>query len=307
MTRRPQPLTRLTVATGALALLLAACARAPQRPSLAGPGVPPGGIDHGVATDQLVLRIDTIPGPTIHPGSSTNIPSFSLFGDGTLVTLGPHVTIYPSSALPSLHERHLTEAGVQAVLAAAGRAGLLGPDRAYDTPPIPDAGTTIFTVIAGGSTHTVRVLGLGSGITDGTPMQQVKARQALSAFAARLDDLTSWLPAGSVGTETPYRIERLQVNIRPGAPQLASGLSQESLDWPLSPGLVAWGSLQQGPGPVRIDVRCGAAAGPDLAALLPSVRTANTLTAWRSGGDLFALTFTPLLPDQAACPPSPAI
>ena len=62
---------------------------------------------------------------------------------------------------PSLAQRRLTEDGIQAVLAAAGRAGLLGPDRTYDTPPIPDAGQTTFTVNANGSTHTVRVVGMG--------------------------------------------------------------------------------------------------------------------------------------------------
>jgi hypothetical protein len=269
--------------------------------------VPPGGIEHPLRADQLVLRVDAPPGPTINPATVVDVPSFSLLGDGTVVTPGPQVEIYPPPALPSLLQRHVTEAGVQAILRAAQQAGLLGPDATYVTPPLPDAGLTTFTVDAGGSTHTVRVLALGGGITDDTPYNEVRARQALSAFDAKLRDLGSWLPAGSVGTDAPYTVQRLQVNVQPGAPEGGTGLGRNVVDWPLTPALTAWGSPQRGPGPVRLDVRCGAVSGGDLTKLLPLVRTAGTLTAWRSGGALFGLRFTPLLPDQHACPPSPAI
>jgi hypothetical protein len=305
MTRRPGSRARLSLAPVALALVLAACARVSVGPSAS--TVPPGGIQHPLGADQLVLRVDAPPGQTINPATVVDIPSFSLFGDGTVVTPGPQVEIYPPPALPSLLQRRVTEAGVQTILKAAQQAGLLGPDATYSTPPIPEASLTTFIVDAGGSTHTVRVLALGGGVTDDTPYNEVKARQALSLFDTKLRDLPSWLPAGSVGTETPYALSRLQVSVQPGAPLAGPGMVQQALDWPLSPGLTTWGSPQQGPGPVRLDVRCGAAGARDLQRLLPLAMGANALTAWRSDGALFALRFMPLLPDQQACPPSAAI
>ncbi len=57
------------------------------------------------------------------------MPSFTLYGDGRAIVQGPITMEYPGPALPNLRQVRLTEAGVQAVLAAAQSAGLLDGDR----------------------------------------------------------------------------------------------------------------------------------------------------------------------------------
>ena len=78
-----------------------------------------------------------------------------------MITEGPVTDIYPGSALPNLRVRRLSEEGIQAVLKRAAAAGLLGPDRRYDTMTTSDMPTTVFTLVAGGRRHVVSVYGLG--------------------------------------------------------------------------------------------------------------------------------------------------
>ena len=58
---------------------------------------------------------------------STNLrqlPSFTLFGDGTVLTPGPVPEISPGPAISPLEVSHLDEAQVQALLKKAKDAGL---------------------------------------------------------------------------------------------------------------------------------------------------------------------------------------
>jgi hypothetical protein len=46
----------------------------------------------------------------------TNVPIFSLLGDGTLILPGAQVELYPGPALPAISSRQVDEAGIQAIL-----------------------------------------------------------------------------------------------------------------------------------------------------------------------------------------------
>ena len=52
------------------------------------------------------------------------MPSFSLYGDGTLITPGAQIDIYPGPALPAIQQQQVSEAAIQAILQAALDAGL---------------------------------------------------------------------------------------------------------------------------------------------------------------------------------------
>jgi hypothetical protein len=230
-------------------------------------------------------------------------PQFSLYGDGTVVTEGPQIEIYPQPAMPPLLATPLAEPGVQAVLRAAEQAGLGGPDRTYDAERVPDAPATVFTLNLGGTTRTVTVtaLGLSSGTPSDVPPEERRARAALQALTGQLADLQSWLPSGSVGTDHPFQPASTRVFVTPGAPQGSSGAPpQPTIDWPIAPPLASFGS------PISTPlnggaVRCGIVTGADLSKLLPLAERANQLTPWASGGHLFALAFRPLLPDESGC------
>jgi hypothetical protein len=266
------------------ALLGAACAKA---------GAVRGGIDHPTGAHDLILRID-LQGGFIAPQAQLHrVPVLGLYGDGRLIVPGPQIEIYPGPALPNLQMRTVSEDGIQAILAAARAAGLLGPDRNY-TGGVPDLPTTTFTVVADGDRHVVSVQGLGvTAPGTGSPSEDSAAVAKLAAFQSKVIDLQSWVPAGSLGPEQPFHTDELRVYVLPYQPQ--QDLPQPAKDWPA-------GSFG---GYLRIvdltDVRCGTVSGSSLSAVLAAAGSANELTPWRADGRLWTLVFRPLLPDESGC------
>jgi hypothetical protein len=53
------------------------------------------------------------------------------------------------------------------------------------------------------------------------------------------------------------------------------------------------------------DMRCAVVSGQDWSDVRALAARATTLTPWVSGGDRYAITFRPLLPDEAGCPSIP--
>jgi len=254
-----------------------------------------GGIEHPIGPNELVLRMDIGGGFVPVEYALAQFPQWSLFGDGRLITEGPQIEIYPGPALPSLQVQTLTEAGVQVILEAAREAGLMGPDRTYDYPCVADAPTTTFTLYAGGAKHVSSAYALG--VSEGAcPGADTEARAKLAAFQAKLTDLASWLPTGSIGDQVPFEFDEMRVLVRPYSASPEPGLEQSPIDWPLEP-LSTFGR----PDPAFSDFRCGVVGGVDLAKLLPDVRRANQLTPWRSDGERYALILRPLLPDEHTC------
>jgi hypothetical protein len=258
-----------------------------------------GAIEHPQGADELVLRVATGGGLVPPEYVLRELPGFSLYGDGRLVVRGPEVLIYPAPALPNVIQRQVSEDGVQALLAAADGAGLLGPSRHYDFPGIADAGTTTFTVVADGERHVVSAyaLGLEAPGQPGISEEENEARAALLEFSTKLSDLQAWLPERSLGPEEPYAFDELRVYVRPYTASPEPELVQVEKPWPLAQPLTTFGQ------PVEIlpDARCGVVAGEELATLLPAAREANELTPWTSEGARYLLLFRPLLPDEHGC------
>jgi hypothetical protein len=256
-----------------------------------------GGIDHPTGAGDLILRIHVGGGFVPVDYTLREIPFFSIYGDGRLITLGPQIEIYPGPALPNLLVTRVSEDGIQAILEAARDAGLFGPDARYDHPGIADAPTTTFTIVAEGRRHEVSAYALGfdeqpSGLI---PEDEREARQRLNEFQMKLGDMGSWLPAGSVGEEEPFGFDELRIFVKDQAPQ-DDALQQPELRWPLSPGLTDFGAVVP-----DLDIRCGSVQGSDLEALVPLAQEANELTPWRNDDHLYGLIFRPLLPDESGC------
>lgn len=272
----------------ALTLLAVGCGRLTD----AGDG---GGIEHPTGPNELVLRMDIGGGFVPVEYALAQFPQWSLFGDGRLITEGPQIEIYPGPALPSLQVQTLTEDGVQAILEAAGEAGLIGPNRSYDYPCIADAPTTTFTLYAGGTKHVVSAyaLGLSEGACQGA---DTEARAKLAAFQAKLTDLASWLPTGSVGDQGQFEFDEMRVLVQPYSASPEPGLGPNPIAWPLEH-LSVFGR----PSATFSDFRCGVVSGADFAELLPEAQRANELTPWGSDGERYGLIFRPLLPDEHTC------
>jgi hypothetical protein len=244
---------------------------------------------------ELVLRVQTA-GGFVPPGADqVAVPEFTLMGDGRIVTSGPQVELYPGPALPNMQQRTVSRDGIDAIMAEARDAGLLGPDKHYGYDTVADAGTTFFITVSDGERHVVSAyaLGLDAGPSPNTTAADREARAELQRFRERLGDLTSWLPQGSLGEEEPYEFDALRVVVRAGADNPDDGVRANDLDWPLS-SLENFGA-QAG------DTRCGIVGGNDLAEALPLVRQATQITLWHSEGETYTLQFRPQLPDENAC------
>ena len=290
-------LRTLVAASIALALAGAACADQPSDGSNAGDGGSPSGIEHPAGADQLVLRISTEGGFVAPEVTLTSLPSFSLFGDGTAITPGAQIEIYPQPALPPLVATPITEDGVQAILEEALAAGLANDAEYTDfgSVGIADAATTVFTLSVEGETHTTRVYAL-SELTERPPMMrpaEFEARQKLQAFVERIGDLRSWLPAGAVGGDGTFEPVALRVFVGDYVPQ--PDLEEPPIDWPLAAPLASLGD------PVGQDLRCATVTGDDAGTLLQAAERANQLTPWISDGARFRIAFRPLLPDESGC------
>lgn len=288
---------RTIVALGTVAAVMAGCAKATTAPGSGSPSS--GGIAHASGAGDLVLQVGNEGGFIAPSFTLTQIPQFSLFGDGSILTPGVEPAIYPGSALPSIQRQVVAEAGIQAILQAAIDAGLKdGIDHTdLGGTGMADASTTVFTFVADGVTHTVKVYALGglSARPDGMSQAEFNARKALQDFLGSLGTLQTWLPAGSVGASQPFDATGSRLLVSDYQPD--AQLKEPAKAWPLGTPLASFGDSTS-----IMGTRCGVVSGQDwTATLLPLVSNANQLTPWTSGGQRYAISFRPLLPNETGC------
>jgi hypothetical protein len=286
----------LLSALALVAMAATACAR------ITGGGGGDGRIEYPRGSDDLVLQIHSGGGFVPTHWHLRELPLFSLYGDGRVITQGPQIAIYPPPALPALLERRVSDEGIQAILEAAREAGLQVSDRRYEEFGVTDGPTTTFTVVTDGQTHQTAVYSLGEPL-EFAPVGDREARQMLFEFQSQVLDLESWLPEGSVSSDRPYEYDQLRVFVVPTSEGGGDYGGDEQLepsrkDWPLPGALSVFGE----PMPNTPDIRCGAVEGPDLNHVLAAAGKANVETRWRGGGDVHLIAFRPLLPGEPPCP-----
>jgi hypothetical protein len=186
-------------AVALIALAVAACtqAAAPSgSPGLGtGPGLSPsptigpaGTIEHPTGPTDVVLRLEEGGGFVPVEFNLTQVPIFTLFGDGLVLFRNPADQPQADNSgllryLP-LKAAKLTEEQIQEVLAFAIGPGGLGTARDnYPNDMIADAPTATFTLHAGGREKVVSVYGLGLTEPEGP---DALARRNFLALAERL-------------------------------------------------------------------------------------------------------------------------
>lgn len=291
----------------ALAVAAAACGT----PEVVTPGTGVGsGTDHPTGADELVLRVEETGGFVPQTFLFTNIAGFSLLGNGRVVTQGPQIEIFPPPALPSLNEVTITEEGIQRVLDEAEKAGLFGPDHHYEYDVVADAPTTVFTLVAEGKRHRISAYALGFGDEapaeggetppppPGQTAEEREARAKLQAFRAKLGDLRSWLPTGSVSEEKTYEFDQMRVFVvRSRAGSEPQDPEPQRRPWPLSQDPASFGDPVEN----AENTRCGVLQGEDLDAMLKAAQRANTNTIWTFENREYNAYFRPMLPDETGC------
>jgi hypothetical protein len=277
----------------ALLLLLVACADAPTTP---GDG---GSIEHATGRTDLLVRVAFEGGLVAAEENLTSVPIFSLYGDGTLVTPGAQIEIYPAPALPAISSRTIDEAGVQAILGETIDAIEGVPDDLDDlgSMAIADAPWTVLTVNARGVDRTIRAIGLccvnPSEQPQGMPDEVFQGRRQLERLVTRLGGL-DWLPADSLGGEGMYEGESARLFVTKY--RKVDDLPQEPVSWPITGALSSFGDPTQPTG-----YRCGTLSGDGWDIVRQEASRANQLTPWTDGADRFSVLFRPLLPDESGC------
>jgi hypothetical protein len=284
-----------------LALLLAACTSAagtvpsPTTQPSPTPAATSPRYDRPTGPNDLVLRVSVGGGFVAPVAHLTQIPMFSLFGDGRVIRPGPQIMIYPGPLRPNLQSMTLSPDAIDALLARAEAAGLFGPDADLRAGGIMDAGTTVFTSHVNG-THTISAYALTEGAPDAASADPERAARAkLSAFLTTLPD----------GPTTAYTPTSLRLLVAPHVAgtddQTANGLTRGTKPWPVSSI-----SLRAAVGqpPVADPWRCITLDGADAAAFWAAAGSANALTLWTEQSRSYEVALRPLLPDESGCPPA---
>lgn len=235
-TVRPRRLTFLGLSL-AVTLLLAACAGAPTP----GPTTTPGPtatsstgptetplIDHPTEPDVAILRLEQGGGFVPISFLVTQAPTFSLFGDGTVIYRPPEppdagVALGP----PPFLRARMDEAQIAALLGFALNEGGLGLARdRYDNPNVADAPSTIFTIRANGLDKMVDIYALGIDVPDG---RDAAARAAFLKLAELLRGFDAEVKAGRATAQGVYDPPAYRAVLTE-----QNGVPGEVRDWPWS-------------------------------------------------------------------------
>lgn len=257
---------------------------------------------HPSGSDQLVLRLEQTGGFVPVEWTRTNIPSLSVYGDGTVITVAPttleypgRALGYPGRALPNLQVSQISEEYLDELLAAADEAGLTQGERDLPLEPmtIADAATTVLTVVTDQLHRTSAYALMEASEEDNAE------RSAMREFiATHLNQLTP----NAIG---PYHFVALRVWTSPAREGQMNEPDDElasEADWPLQADLADFGEPSTFGAADESVLRCGVVTGDELTELRRVVdEEANALTKWRSGGELYSVQFRPLLPDEEGC------
>ena len=158
------------------------------------------GIAHPTGAGDVVLRLGYVGGFVRTGYAFTSVPTTLISGDGRLFSPGVTTAIFPGPLLSALSVRTITETGIQTILAAADKAGLLAvpPDYHADV-PVADVPDTKLELDAKGArfVHQANALGYSDPA-------ETKSRKTLSDFCDSLGDLGALVGAQNLGEETPF-------------------------------------------------------------------------------------------------------
>jgi hypothetical protein len=223
----------------------------------------------------------------------TQAPTFTLYGDGTVIFRPPQDKeggTSPEDGLPRFLVGTMTEDGVQALLTYALTTGRLATAReSYEDPLIADASTTVFVLNAGGVEKVVSVYALSEMFEPG---RDAADRQGFAQLAHLLINLEQEVDSGTVDNVTLYDPERYRVVLfdEMGEPVA------EPVAWP-------WDDISLDDFPVGEEPgnRTKVLTRQQVAELI-DVPSGGRSSIWVEApdGSLVSFAVRPLLPDEAA-------
>lgn len=244
-----------------------------------------GGYKHPTGAGDVILRMEESGGFAPIEFFATHAPSFTLYGDGTVVWRDP--TIAPPDPIGSINRLapfltiRLDEEGIQALLAEAIGPGALG----VATGPYMGLGadmiSTTFTVTADGRTKSVTF----TGFLPDLPPNEAVIVAALAQLAERLQGLAGQIAGEQVYIPATYRGVLMPVDQAFGA--VAA--------WPWAD--ITPSDFAAGENTFQL-TRVMTLA--DIEAMdMPPVEGGFSGLTLKHGGKLYAFALRPLLPDEA--------
>ena len=250
-----------------------------------------GAIAHPDGATTVVLRYESGGGFVPPDFLATQVPAFTLYGDGT-VLYRPATAEMPARApgdpvrYAPLRVASLTEDQVQALLVDALTSGLAVARDRYENQQIADAPTTFFTLDANGIQKRVEVYALGID-TGGGPDSAILAR--LAGLADRLANFDPQVAAGKATDVGAFRPDRFRATLIEGAAGDAAPIT-----WPWTGfGPSSFSRPPDGSLPSR------AISGADAGQLgLADIEGGVSGITIKVGSTTYGLGLRPLLPDE---------
>lgn len=295
--RLARPLTALL-----LTVLVAACTVAPPTSPTptANPSVPPtptatptpgeGDIDHPTGSTDVILRMETGGGFVPIGFFATQLPEFTLYGDGTLIIRPLEDPDFPGgwdAALPRLLHARLDEESIQQLLLFALTTGRLATARDnYHDDGIADAPTTTFTLNAGGMSREVSIYALSEVFEPGPDAADRAGFHQLAELLRSFEQRARAGDLGDVDYHEPshYRLTLLETFGEPVGQPIA---------WPWDD-LAVTDFVREG----EFDRPAAIVTAEQAAALVEVPSGGHPGIAVSHGGDVWLVAVRPLLPDE---------
>ena len=268
------------------ALGLAACGSDSESPA-AEESLPPvaDGYQHPTGADAVVVEYAEVGGFLPRELAFQQPPNVLVSGDGQVVGPGAQIAIYPGPLLPAVQVQPITEAGIQAVLAAADEAGLLRQVEYEQPTNIADASTATVTINVNGETYVHEAYALGLSLPGEPGGETTPERQALADFIADLNDLAGLVGTEQLGEQTIYEPAEYGIEALPVDDLSAygsDGIDPTVVDWP------AGASVQ------LVDAStCTVVTATEVG---EAFAAANQLTFFDDGGTVYQVLVKPILP-----------
>jgi hypothetical protein len=292
----PSALLLLTLST--VACSGAAGSAAPSTQPTTPPASPSptvAGIAHPTAPNEIVLRMDVAGGFVPPEFLAARLPTFTLYGDGTVVFLSTAEAKQRADTVSvgqPVRTAKLSEEQIQALLEfALTDGGLAIAKTEYQNMMVADAPTTVFDINAAGDSKKVSAYGLGF---DGQPGPDTAVLKQLQALSERLADFDQ---GGTIGSN-PYQAAAYRGVIleQQGAVQ-----GVQVADWP-------WIDIK--PSDFRMPADANALQ-QGTKTLTPAEASAVGVDGFENGisggiflkgsdGKVYSLVIRPLLPDETA-------
>ena len=270
----------------------------------------PGGVPAGVGAP--VVQVWSGGGFVPVGWDFSQVPELTVYEDGTIITPGPQIRIYPGPLLPYVLVSQLDAADVEAIVAAARAAGLLTAAPDYGMPGVADLPTTHIAITVDGVTyeHAAYALGYVSGegmdgagvdgagmdgegvdgagvppaVVSGLTEEQVAARTVLAEFLTQVNgialaeaDTTEYAPTAVA--MFAWALEGSDAATQPEA---------EVVPWPIDT-------------PLADAHECTVIDGDAASVLLTALGTATQTTYFEQDGVTYQAWVRPLLPHETSC------